>query len=132
MKNRGFRQTLVFSLGLLLFQFPLWGDVPNAPSAHKPLPDPNRAALYSSLVPGWGHFYLHEDAAGWVSLLGTTGVAGLALWEQYGIWQTGSPERNTAFLLLDKVYALQFYSAYRDARVARPDLNYRHPADPAP
>ncbi len=93
--------------------------------------DPHDAMAWAT-IPAGGHFYLGDYGAAYPILLGSIGLGGLSLWNQYKIWESNSPEYNYFFFLFGEVYTLQSYDAYREARLRRPDLDYRHPIDPTP
>ena len=94
---------------------------------------PGTAAGLALLCPGCGHLYL-DDRAGF-AYLGTTAAligSSLALLQGQDV-DLGEPSRSVrvplAIPLLAAAQNLWFYSifdAYRDARVARGDLGYKH------
>lgn len=94
---------------------------------------PGTAAGLALLCPGCGHLYL-DDRAGF-AYLGTTAAligSSLALLQGQDV-DLGEPSRSVRVPLAIPLFAaaqnLWFYSifdAYRDARVARGDLGYKH------
>lgn len=98
---------------------------------------PKRAAGFSILCPGCGHFYLRQNGTGAAYLLSTAALvgSGLALVSRSDDVTTlgGATDTAAAPIGLQLVMAgqnLWFYSifdAYRDARVMRGDAGYEHP-----
>ncbi len=97
---------------------------------------PGTAAALSLLCPGCGHLYLDQQREGGAYLGATAALAGgaIALLAGQEVGGLDEPARSArvplALPLLTTAQNLWFYSifdAYRDARVARGDLGYRHP-----